>query len=140
MKPSYIMKHLTTPITDEDLASVNVGDQISISGTIYTGRDAALPQLVRLIEENNAPFDFTWFFLNNGQIARQFKIFFYLGHQLIKSRIIEFLNLLLEHPTPIRSFGGRVLPHARCLRRRDTVGQERGHNRSCQAAQGGIAR
>ena len=57
MKPSYIMKHLTTPITDEDLASVNVGDQISISGTIYTGRDAALPQLVRLIEENNVPFD-----------------------------------------------------------------------------------
>ncbi len=51
------MKHLTTPITDEDLADVNVGDQLSISGTIYTGRDAALPQLVRLIEENNVPFD-----------------------------------------------------------------------------------
>ena len=51
------MKHLTTPITDDDLANVNVGDQISISGTIYTGRDAALPQLVRLIEENKVPFD-----------------------------------------------------------------------------------
>ena len=57
MKPSYIMKHLTTPITDEDLVNVNVGDQISISGTIYTGRDAALPQLVRLIEENKVPFN-----------------------------------------------------------------------------------
>lgn len=51
------MKHLTTPITDEDLNNLNVGDQITISGTIYTGRDAALPQLVELIKENNIPFD-----------------------------------------------------------------------------------
>ncbi|MGN0176383.1 MAG: fumarate hydratase C-terminal domain-containing protein [Methanobrevibacter sp.] len=51
------MKHLTTPITDEDLLNLNVGDQITISGTIYTGRDAALPQLVKLIEENKVPFD-----------------------------------------------------------------------------------
>lgn len=51
------MKHLTTPITYEDLAGLDVGDQISISGTIYTGRDAALPQLVRLIEKDEVPFD-----------------------------------------------------------------------------------
>lgn len=53
------MKNLTTPISDEDLASLNVGDQITISGTIYTGRDAALPQLVELIEEGSVPFDLT---------------------------------------------------------------------------------
>lgn len=52
-----IMNHLTTPITDEDLAHLNVGDQITISGTIYTGRDAALPQLVELIEKREVPFD-----------------------------------------------------------------------------------
>ena len=51
------MKHLTTPINDDDLESLEVGDQISISGTIYTGRDAALPQLVRLIEKDEVPFD-----------------------------------------------------------------------------------
>ena len=51
------MKHLTTPITSEDLDSLNVGDQITISGTIYTGRDAALPQLVELIKQNKVPFD-----------------------------------------------------------------------------------
>lgn len=51
------MKHLTAPISDEDLTNLNVGDQISISGTIYTGRDAALPQLVELIKENEVPFD-----------------------------------------------------------------------------------
>ncbi len=51
------MKHLTTPITDDDLSNLNIGDQITISGTIYTGRDAALPQLVKLIEKNEVPFD-----------------------------------------------------------------------------------
>ena len=51
------MIHLTTPITDDDLKDINVGDQISISGTIYTGRDAALPQLVELIKEDRVPFD-----------------------------------------------------------------------------------
>lgn len=49
------MKHLTTPISDDDLKDLKVGDQITISGTIYTGRDAALPQLVELIDENEVP-------------------------------------------------------------------------------------
>ena len=51
------MKEITTPISDDDLASLEVGDQISISGTIYTGRDAALPQLVDLIKKDATPFD-----------------------------------------------------------------------------------
>ena len=51
------MKDLTTPISDEDLAMLNVGDKITISGTIYTGRDAALPQLVELIKAGDVPFE-----------------------------------------------------------------------------------
>lgn len=51
------MRKLTTPITDENIAGLKVGDKISISGTIYTGRDAALPQLVELIEKDGVPFD-----------------------------------------------------------------------------------
>ncbi len=51
------MKHLTTPITDAALDNLDVGDKISISGTIYTGRDAALPQLVEFIKQNKVPFD-----------------------------------------------------------------------------------
>lgn len=51
------MIRLTTPITDDDLAGVNVGDKIEISGTIYTGRDAALPQFVELIKRGEVPFD-----------------------------------------------------------------------------------
>lgn len=51
------MLNLTTPISDDDLSMMKVGDKITISGTIYTGRDAALPQLVELIENGNVPFD-----------------------------------------------------------------------------------
>lgn len=51
------MKKLTTPVTDKDLEKLNVGDQITISGTIYTGRDAALPQLVELIKTGEMPFE-----------------------------------------------------------------------------------
>lgn len=51
------MIKLTTPTTDDELENLNVGDKISISGTIYTGRDAALPQLVRLIEKDDVPFE-----------------------------------------------------------------------------------
>ncbi len=51
------MINLTTPISDEELSLLSVGEQISISGTIYTGRDAALPQLVELIKNNEVPFD-----------------------------------------------------------------------------------
>ena len=51
------MIHLTTPISDDDLANVSVGDKITISGTIYTGRDAALPQFVEMIENDEVPFD-----------------------------------------------------------------------------------
>ena len=51
------MKHLTTPISDDDLSNLKLGDQITISGTIYTGRDAALPQFVELIKQENVPFE-----------------------------------------------------------------------------------
>jgi len=51
------MRNLQTPISDDDLAGLSVGDKITISGTIYTGRDAALPQLVELIERDEVPFD-----------------------------------------------------------------------------------
>jgi len=46
------MKNIVTPITDEVINEINVGDMIYISGYIYTGRDAVLPKVVKLIESN----------------------------------------------------------------------------------------
>ena len=42
---------LNTPFSEEAIASLKVGDVVSISGYIYTGRDAVLPKIVKAIEE-----------------------------------------------------------------------------------------
>jgi fumarate hydratase subunit beta len=49
---------LTTPITDEDVAKLKIGDQVILNGVIYTGRDAAHKKLVDLIQKGEElPFD-----------------------------------------------------------------------------------
>lgn len=42
---------LTTPISDRDIAALQIGDTVSISGWILCGRDAVLPRVLRLIDE-----------------------------------------------------------------------------------------
>lgn len=50
--------HLTTPISAEDISKLKAGDQVLISGIIYTARDAAHKRLVELIAEGKElPFD-----------------------------------------------------------------------------------
>ncbi|MBN2333786.1 MAG: Fe-S-containing hydro-lyase [Deltaproteobacteria bacterium] len=42
---------LTPPLTDADVERLRSGDRVLISGTIYTGRDAAHKRLVDLLEQ-----------------------------------------------------------------------------------------
>lgn len=49
------MKKIKTPISDEEISELQIGDKISLSGVMYTGRDAALPQLVELIKKGKTP-------------------------------------------------------------------------------------
>lgn len=44
------MIQLCTPITEEDIARLNVGDAVEISGYILCGRDAVLPKVMKMIE------------------------------------------------------------------------------------------
>lgn len=44
-------KILKTPLSDSDIAELTAGEQVYISGTIYTARDSAHKRLVELIEE-----------------------------------------------------------------------------------------
>ena len=44
-------KHITTPLTAEKTRELRAGDNVLISGIIYTGRDAAHKRLVELINE-----------------------------------------------------------------------------------------
>ena len=46
------MIYLKTPIQETDINQLQVGDVISITGYIYTGRDAVLPKIVKLIEQD----------------------------------------------------------------------------------------
>lgn len=49
------MIHLHTPITEEDIKSLHVGQKVLISGTIYTARDQAH---IRLLNEPVPPFEY----------------------------------------------------------------------------------
>lgn len=52
-------KHLTTPLSDKDMAELSAGDMVYLSGTVYTARDAAHKRLVELLDQGQAmPFDF----------------------------------------------------------------------------------
>ena len=52
------IKKITPPLTDEILENLKAGDNVLISGTIYTGRDAAHKRLCDLIKEGkDLPFD-----------------------------------------------------------------------------------
>lgn len=54
---SEIIK-LTTPLSDEVIASLKSGDQVSISGVLYTARDAAHKRLIDLLDRGEElPFD-----------------------------------------------------------------------------------
>jgi fumarate hydratase subunit beta len=46
------MRNINTPISSLDMNNLKIGDMISISGFIYTGRDAVLPKIVKLFETN----------------------------------------------------------------------------------------
>ena len=45
------MIKLTTPLTVEKIKQLHAGDEVMLSGTVYTGRDAAHKRLMGLIEE-----------------------------------------------------------------------------------------
>ncbi|MCU0579246.1 MAG: Fe-S-containing hydro-lyase [Desulfobacterota bacterium] len=50
--------HLTTPLTDEAVSALEVGDKVFLSGIIYTARDAAHKRLIDLLDAGRPlPFD-----------------------------------------------------------------------------------
>ncbi len=51
------MKVINVPVTDEVIGDLKVGDKILIYGKIFTGRDAALPKLVKSLKNNEKLID-----------------------------------------------------------------------------------
>ena len=52
------MIYLETPLTVDKIKQLHAGDEVYLSGTIYTGRDAAHKRLIQLLDEGKKlPFD-----------------------------------------------------------------------------------
>ncbi len=50
--------YLSTPLTDDEIKKLKIGDLVYLSGTVYTARDAAHKRLINLIEKGqNLPFE-----------------------------------------------------------------------------------
>ena len=53
-------KHIQTPLTDETIRSLHAGDEVRITGVIYTARDAAHKKLCQLLDAGEPlPVDLT---------------------------------------------------------------------------------
>jgi len=57
IKKMESIKKLSLPLNTSDIEQLDVGDRVKISGNILTGRDAALPRLVKLIGKDESPVD-----------------------------------------------------------------------------------
>ena len=47
-----MIKNITTPFSADEAKSLKAGDQLKLTGVIYTGRDAAHKRLVALLDED----------------------------------------------------------------------------------------
>ncbi len=47
-----MIKKFNTPLGIKDIEEISIGDMITISGYIYTGRDAVLPKIIEIINNN----------------------------------------------------------------------------------------
>ena len=48
-------KNLNTPLTDDALADLQTGDEVLITGVIYTARDAAHRRIIEAVERGEQP-------------------------------------------------------------------------------------
>ena len=48
------MKHIRLPLTEADIAALQAGDEVLLSGPLYTARDAAHQRLCRCLQEGKA--------------------------------------------------------------------------------------
>lgn len=50
---NVVSRNLNTPISNEDIENLKVGDMVNLSGKIYCGRDAVLPKICELIRNDS---------------------------------------------------------------------------------------
>lgn len=50
-----MIKNVTTPLTDSGLADLRTGDEVLLTGVIYTARDAAHRRIIEAVERGEGP-------------------------------------------------------------------------------------
>ena len=127
------MIELATPISDETISSLHMGDMVYLSGKIYTARDAAHKKIDALIEAGKKPpFDFY------GQVV------FYAGPSPAKpGRPIGSVGPTtagrMDLYAPLLIAKGLKIMIGKGLRKKEVVDAIVKHNGLYFAATGGIA-
>ena len=52
---SQCQKHIILPLTDEIIKELKAGDEVLLSGILYTGRDAAHERMAAILEKGGMP-------------------------------------------------------------------------------------
>ncbi len=92
-------KYINTPITEQDIESLETGDMVYISGTIYTARDAAHKRLYEAIQAHQKiPVDLkdNIIYYLGPSPAREGQVIGSAG-PTTSSRMDKYTPLMLEH-------------------------------------------
>lgn len=92
-------KYINTPITEQDIESLETGDMVYISGTIYTARDAAHKRLYEAIQAHQEiPVDLkdNIIYYLGPSPAREGQVIGSAG-PTTSSRMDKYTPLMLEH-------------------------------------------
>ena len=75
------MIYLETPLTVDKIKQLKAGDEVFLSGTIYTGRDAAHKRLIQLLDEGKE--------LSISKIKRFFMLAQHLQNQVKYLAVVD---------------------------------------------------
>lgn len=92
-------KYINTPVTEQDMESLETGDMVYISGTIYTARDAAHKRLYEAIQSHQEiPIDLkdNIIYYLGPSPAREGQVIGSAG-PTTSSRMDKYTPLMLEH-------------------------------------------
>jgi fumarate hydratase subunit beta len=115
------MKCIFTPIDVDVIANFSVGDMISLSGYIYTGRDAVLPKIVSLIQSGE---------LSKYDIQLQGSVIFHTAVSPAGVGPTSSNKYEIEHAIPILSEAGVKLHLGKGALSKETIQALKQYNSS----------
>ena len=103
---------MTTPISEKSIDSLSVGDMLELSGYIYTGRDAVLPQIVNLYQQNS---------LDKYNIDLEGSVIFHTAVSVAGVGPTSSNKFEIESTMPVLSKGGVKMHLGKGAIKRETV-------------------